>query len=116
MHHHFEDVLGGRAGGSAVAVGWEGGEGLVGHGFLGVDHLGFLLHLLGGGLGTLGPLRRRSRNEKKERFTFSNFFTMGLNRCPGYSHNNAQGNYSPTTPDTIPKSTIMVTKPPKLKK
>lgn len=62
VHHHFEDALGGRAGGSTVAVGREGGKGLVGHGLLGVDHLGFLLHLLGGGLGTLGPLRRGSRN------------------------------------------------------
>ncbi len=76
VHHHFEDVLGGRGGGSAVAVGWEGGEGLVGHGLLGVDHLGFLLHLLGGRLGTLGRLRRRSGNEKKERCTFYTFFTM----------------------------------------
>jgi hypothetical protein len=75
MHHHFEDALGGRGGGSAVAVGWEGREGLVGHGLLGVDHLGFLL-LLGGGLGTLGPLRRGSGNEKKERCTFYKFFSM----------------------------------------
>ncbi len=89
MHHHFEDALGGRGGGSAVAVGWEGGEGLVGHGLLGVDHLGFLLHLLGGGLGTLGPLRRGSRNEKKEQFTFSKFLQW-LNRCPGYSKSNEQ--------------------------
>ncbi len=65
VHHHFEDALGGSAGGPAVAVGQEGGEGRVGHGLLGVDHLGFLLLLLGGGLGTLGPLRRGSRNEKK---------------------------------------------------
>ncbi len=65
VHHHFQDALGGGAGGSVVAVGWEGGEGLVGHGLLGIDHLGLLLHLLGGGLGTLGPFRRGSRNEKK---------------------------------------------------